>query len=112
GNAASTTFHVMVADRGPPVLRLQDMTVEASDLTGARVQYAPTAQDPEGQPTTVDCLPSATTPTRFPLGDTVVNCAARDEAGNETWGTFTVHVVDRTPPELTVPDPITVEALR
>ncbi len=48
----------------------------------------------------------------FPVGTTVITATATDSSGNVTTGTFTVTVIDTTPPELTVPLDIFVEANR
>jgi hypothetical protein len=44
------------------------------------------------------------------LGITTVTCSAADAAGNTASGSFTVSVIDTTPPVLTVPAAITAEA--
>jgi hypothetical protein len=46
----------------------------------------------------------------FPLGSTVVTATATDLSGNRATATFTVTVLDRTAPVLTVPASVTVEA--
>jgi len=45
----------------------------------------------------------------FPIGTTLVTVTATDAAGNSSTCTFTVTVVDTTPPELTYPDDMTIE---
>jgi hypothetical protein len=44
----------------------------------------------------------------FPLGTTTVNCSANDGAGNTANCSFTVSVLDRTPPVLTCPTGIVI----
>jgi hypothetical protein len=46
----------------------------------------------------------------FPLGKSTVSCSAKDKAGNALNGTFSVTVQDKTPPVLTVPADMIVEA--
>ena len=46
----------------------------------------------------------------FGLGDTLVNCTATDDSGNDVEDSFTISVVDTTAPDVTVPDDITEEA--
>jgi HYR domain len=54
------------------------------------------------------CSPASGT--TVALGTTTVTCSATDKAGNTASGSFTVTVVDTTPPVLTLPAPITAEA--
>jgi hypothetical protein len=79
--------------------------VEAEGPDGAVVDYTPpTASDTAGD-ATVECEPvSGTT---FGLGTTPVTCTATDGALLSVDETFSVQVVDTTPPEITVPqDPV------
>lgn len=93
-----------VADTTPPVIANvpSDATVEAAGPSGARYTYTnPTASDDTDGPVPVSCEPASGS--TFPLGDTTVTCTATDKAGNRATATFAVHVVDTTPPTLTVP---------
>jgi hypothetical protein len=56
----------------------------------------------------VNCSPYSGS--QFRLGDTMVTCNATDKSGNRAQKSFTVTVQDTTPPTLTVPLSITVEA--
>jgi hypothetical protein len=56
----------------------------------------------------VSCLPASGS--TFPLGTTTVTCKATDAAGNQGTATFTVKVVDTTPPTIAVPANMTVAA--
>ena len=47
----------------------------------------------------------------FPVGTTIVTAAATDAHNNTGTATFTVSVVDTTPPTVTPPDNVTVEAV-
>ena len=95
----------------PPVISgvPTDVTVEATGPDGAPATYTtPTATDVGGT-APVDCSPPSGS--TFPLGDTTVTCTARDTAGTTASAQFTVHVVDTTPPTLTVPaGPIVTDA--
>jgi len=97
------------ADTTPPVLTLPaDRTVEATGPSGAVVSYAVTAKDDVDPSPTVACTPASGSP--FPLGATTVKCTATDASGNAASGTFTVTVVDTTPPLLTLPAGKVVDA--
>jgi phosphatidylglycerophosphate synthase len=112
GNTGSASFSVTVQDTTAPVLQNMpaSVTVEATGPDGATATYVdPTAVDlVDGSPTVV-CAPASGS--TFPLGPTTVTCTATDAAGNAASETFTVTVVDTTPPTLTLPDPITAEAI-
>jgi alpha-tubulin suppressor-like RCC1 family protein len=108
GNAGRGDFTATVVDTSAPVLDLGDVTVEATASSGAAVSYHSAASDAVDGPTTPRCTPSSGT--RFPIGRTTVSCTARDSAGNESSGDFTVAVVDSTPPAIALPADITAEA--
>ena len=112
GNQTTVHFNVNVVDLNPPVFNppLADMVVDAQDSLGAMVTYAPTATDPEDGAASVSCLPKS--PSWFQLygPPTQVTCTATDLQGNQTVGTFAISVLDLSPPVVTVPSPITVEA--
>lgn len=96
-NAASGTFEVEVTAEPVPPVNPDDITVEATGPTGAVVTFDP-GQDGGGRPIT--CLPASGS--TFPPGATEVTCSS--------GATFTVNVVDTTPPVLTLPSNITEEA--
>ena len=110
GNSASTTFSIVVTDTTAPDLSVADVVgVEATGPDGAAVTYDASAADLVDGSVAVTCVPvSGST---FALGLTTVSCSATDAHGNTGSATFTVEVVDTTAPELTVPDPIVVEAI-
>jgi hypothetical protein len=98
------------SDTTPPVLNLPNNItgVEATGPDGATVTYSADATDGVDGTIAANCLPvSGST---FPVGVTPVACSATDAAGNTSTGTFTVTVVDRTPPKLNLPGNITEEA--
>ncbi len=97
-------------DEVPPVVTPPaDMTVEATGPTGRVVNYpAATAIDVVGVTSGPDCVPVSGSV--FSLGATTVTCTASDAAGNVGTGTFIVTVQDTTPPVVTPPADMTVEA--
>ena len=60
------------------------------------ISFTTTATDAVTTSPTVNCTPASGS--TFPVGDTVVTCAAADAAGNVATGTFTVTVTMDTPP--------------
>ena len=90
------------ADTTPPVLSLPaDTTVAATGPNGAVVSFTATAKDDTDPSPTVSCTP--TSGSTFAIGATTVTCTATDASGNTATGSFTVTVVDTTPPVLNVP---------
>jgi hypothetical protein len=102
GNSAvPTTFNVIVRDTTPPQIDAHaDVIAEASGPAGANVGYSsPATSDIVDGAGTATCVPAADS--LFPLGSTTVTCAAEDAAHNPaTPTTFTVIVVDTTPPTI------------
>jgi len=92
GNTATGGFTVTVVDTRPPVLTLPaNQTVIAAGPGGATVTWpAPTANDAVSGSRPVACTPASGT--LFPLGVTLVHCAAADLAGNTANGSFSVTV--------------------
>ena len=83
-----------------PTLTLPgNLTAEATGPNGAAVSYTATASDAEDGALAADCSPASGS--TFPLGTTTVNCSATDSAGASDTGSFTVTVVDTTPPSIT-----------
>jgi len=84
--------------------------VEANGPTGSVVNYTPpTATDlVDGPIASVPCTPAPGT--LFPLGTTTVTCSATDSHGNTATASFTIDVVDTTPPHLIVPANATIYA--
>ena len=107
GNHSSATFTVTVQDHTPPTITAPDITVEATSSAGAKVTYFPTATDATGTPTVSVSIASGTT---FGIGTTPVTVTATDTHGNTATKTFNVTVRDTTPPSLTVPLNVSVEA--
>jgi hypothetical protein len=108
-NEASTSFTITVQDTTPPTINGNDDQIdEATSASGAAASFALTAIDLVDGIVDVSC--DHLSGDVFPLGDTTVHCSATDEIGNEATATFTISVVDTTPPELSVPSDITAEA--
>ena len=71
--------------------------------------YAASANDDVDGPIAPSCAP--TSESTFPLGVTTVACSAKDQAGNEAKGSFTVTVRDTTAPTISgMPADLTAEA--
>jgi myo-inositol-hexaphosphate 3-phosphohydrolase len=108
-NAATASFEVTVVDATLPILDIpDDVIVEATGPTGAVVTFEVTALDAVDGVVPVDCAPASGS--TFPIGTTSVTCAAEDRAGNEATASFVVVVQDTTPPIVTVPGDLVVEA--
>ena len=107
GNIANGTFTVEVVDTTPPVLSLPaNVTEEATSKNGAAVTFTTTALDAVDGDVPVTCSPASGS--TFALDElTTVSCSASDGAGNSATGTFTVEVLDRTGPNVTVPQNVT-----
>jgi hypothetical protein len=93
----------------PQLATMGNVTVEATGPNGAAAQFitgvASDACDPAPQ-VTCDHASGET----FPLGTTLVTCVASDASGNTTQQSFTVSVVDTTPPTLAQPADVFVTA--
>lgn len=109
GNSASDSFTVTVHDTTPPQLTLPvPITAGATGPGGAIVTYTATAADAVDGTIAPTCTPASGA--TFAIGQTTVNCNAKDVAGNTSTGSFTVTVRDNTPPQLTIPTPVVASA--
>jgi hypothetical protein len=81
---------------------------EATSSAGAAVTFSASATDAVDGSPAVHCVPASGS--TFALGPTIVTCSATDAAGNRGSASFTVMVVDTTPPAVTVPASITANA--
>jgi hypothetical protein len=111
-NASDTKgFNVIVQDTTPPTIALHGtVTEEATSASGALVSYtSPSTSDIVDGAGTATCAPASGT--QFALGNTTVTCNASDAASNAaTPTTFTVSVVDTTPPVIASHGTVTAEA--
>jgi len=108
GLSDSAECSVKVLDVTPPVLTLPaaNVTEEATSKNGAAVTFAASATDAFDGDVPVTCSPASGT--TFALDAlTTVSCSASDTAGNSATGTFSVEVLDRTGPNVTVPQNVT-----
>ena len=109
GNTATGSFHVTVVDTTPPTLTVPaPLIVEATGPSGAIVTFAVTATDLVDPNPTIVC--SSQSGSTYPLGSTIVQCSATDFSGNRASASFSVTIVDTTPPALSLPAEITAEA--
>ncbi|MEO8033730.1 MAG: HYR domain-containing protein [Acidobacteriota bacterium] len=103
-NIAVGTFRVSVVVGPLPTLTLpSDFSIEATRVDGAVAAYSTSSSDGSA----VICDPPSGTVLRFGL--THVQCSATNANGT-TEGSFNVTVVDTTPPLLTLPATLVVEA--
>jgi hypothetical protein len=112
GNVETVTrnYTVVNPNTAPELTVPADKTVEATKAAGADVTYTVSAQDAQDGDLTseVECSPASGN--TFPLGTTTVNCSVTDSGGLSDSGSFTVTVVDTTPPNIANHDDITAEA--
>lgn len=111
GNTRTRSFMITVVDTFPPNLYLPaNITTSTMSTSGAAVTFTATATDNISGAVAVTCSPASGS--IFPIGTTTVQCSARDAAGNDASGTFTVKVnlVDNLAPVLMLPGDITAEA--
>ena len=109
-NGSSFSATITVGSVPPPTLNVpSSITVEATGPTGAIVKWTVGATDYQGVPLPVSC--SRKSGTVFPPGTTKVTCTTSDAYGSVVSKGFIVRVVDTTPPKLTVPSTIVVDAV-
>ncbi len=97
-----------VINATPELILPSGLVVEASSAAGAAVAYAASAVDAEDGPLPADCTPVSGTV--MPMGVTIVACSTADAAGSSDTASFTVTVRDTTPPVVTAPQPLTIDA--
>ncbi len=103
-----TSLSPFVINAAPTLELPPDIIVEAAGAAGTAVDYAVAGSDPEDGALPVTC--TAASGSVFPPGTTTVSCSTMDSAALAETGSFTVTVVDTTPPAVTAPAPITVFA--
>lgn len=107
GNDASCARTVTVQDTTPPIISCPtDVTVECTGNCGIQADDPQLAGFFAGVSATDVCdsapIVGNDAPAFLLLGDTTVTFSATDLSGNSASCTATVHVVDTTPPEITV----------
>jgi large repetitive protein len=109
-SGSACSFTVTVNDTQPPTIICPANTTRATEpgQCAAIVNYNPTATDNCSGVTTVVCSP--TSGSQFPKGTTTVNCSATDAANLTASCGFTVTVNDLTPPAISCPANITINA--
>jgi hypothetical protein len=90
---------VDVLDDQPPVVTVEDKTVEATGPDGAVIDYPASATDDLDGELVPICVPPPGS--LFAIGDTEVTCTATDSGGNAGQASATMRVVDTTAPAVT-----------
>lgn len=112
GNTTVCSFNVIVEDMEAPQISCPaDILVSAaSGDCEATVTFATPAATDNCSNVSVSQTAGPASGTVFPVGTTVVEFTATDDAGNETTCSFEVTVTEDAPPTLTCPSDITVSA--
>lgn len=111
GNTAQCQFNAIVVDTVAPNLSCPaDATAEAASPAGSPVTFAaPTTSDAvTAMPTLTQSRNSGDT---FALGVNSVQVTSSDGAGNVAQCSFSVTIVDTTPPTISCPQSVSVEAI-
>ena len=88
-----------IVDTVPPLLLTpSDITIDATDSSGARVDYSVKAIDDNDGILRPNCFPSSGS--LFPIGKTTVTCSATDNSGNSDRKSFLITV---NPPDVLIP---------
>jgi hypothetical protein len=109
GNSASHGYTITVGAPAPTLTVPKSFTREAAGATGTRVKFSASATDYTGAALTVTCKPASGS--LFPLGTTTVACSTADSYGNRVSKSFTITIVDTTPPTLSVPADFAIDAV-
>jgi HYR domain-containing protein len=106
GNTARRSFNIKVFDGAPTLTVPANITRDYTKPPGATVRYPPaTATDKVDGALTPTCTPRSGS--FFHVGKTTVTCDVTDSGGNHVSNTFTITILDRVAPVLTVPAGIT-----
>jgi HYR domain-containing protein len=98
---------VVPVDTTAPTFTASGLEAEATGPSTV-VNYTFEATDPDDAVLSQSCTPEPGS--SFPVGSTPIDCTAVDSNGNVATTSFTVVVSDTTPPVLTLPESISVEA--
>ena len=108
GNTASDTQLVTVLDTtAPSISQLEDIIVDATSPTSNVVELT----SPISGDIISDVIINNNAPNAFPFGETVVTWSVEDESGNISYTDHKVIVVDNSPPELTPPPDMVIDAV-
>ena len=108
GNTASDTQLVTVLDTtAPSISQLEDIIVDATSSTSNVVELT----SPISGDIISDVIINNNAPNAFPFGETVVTWSVEDESGNISYTDHKVIVVDNSPPELTPPPDMVIDAV-
>ena len=108
GNTASDTQLVTVVDTtAPSISQLEDIIVDATSPTSNVVELT----SPISGDIISDVIINNNAPNAFPFGETVVTWSVEDESGNISYTDHKVIVVDNSPPELTPPPDMVIDAV-
>jgi hypothetical protein len=105
GNSASSTQTISLIDTIAPTIEISDYEIEANITNGSDMSLSsPVISEIQ------DVELSNDAPEVFPLGETIVTWTATDTSGNSASSTQTISVIDTTPPSMTLPDNLEIEA--
>ena len=108
GNTVNATQNITLIDTtAPTIAEPEAIIVEATSETENVISLNP--------PEATDSVSIAVTitndaPQVFPLGESIVTWTVTDDAGNFASTTQTITVLDTTPPELTIPADVIIDA--
>ena len=107
GNTSNATQTVDVVDTTSPKITIPDnVIVNATSSTDNHVSIGNATATDNVEVVSITNNASSV----FPFGNNTVTWTAKDEVGNTITGTQLVQVLDRTPPQLTIPDNVSVNA--
>ncbi|MDC8453692.1 MAG: HYR domain-containing protein, partial [Candidatus Nitrosotalea sp.] len=107
GNKVNGTQTIDVVDTtAPKVTAPHDVVVNATSSTGTPVSIGNVTSSDNVQVKSI----TNDAPSLFPFGNTTITWTVKDEAGNTATATQVVQVVDRSPPQLTIPKDVVTDA--
>jgi hypothetical protein len=105
GNVSTKVQNITITDTTKPVItKPEDITQEATAVR------TPVSIGTAAATDIFEVTVESNAPNDYPLGTTIVTWTATDKNGNVSTATQNVTVVDKTPPVLTAPKDMTVEA--
>jgi len=107
GNTSNGTQIIDVVDTtAPKVTAPHDVIVNATSSTGTLVNIGNVTSSDNVHVESI----TNDAPTSFQFGNTTVTWTVKDEAGNTATATQVIQVVDRSPPQLTIPKDVITDA--